>query len=140
MDIAKLSYHRKGYAAEPYGVVRCSIPMDSRRLVVWISTGILGFQGATLAFDLLNCTAMGWLYVRMNGLPAQAPRINAASPNGQGNPGSEQQPSAGSTAEHFSADFCSRSQGRIDDAVTQGLGILAGLALGSSVQGQEIGK
>ncbi|NBW83606.1 hypothetical protein EBR21_17810, partial [bacterium] len=35
---------------------------DSRRLVVWISTGILGFQGATLAFDLLNCTAMGWLY------------------------------------------------------------------------------
>jgi len=28
--------------------------MDSRRLVVWISTGILGFQGATLAFDLLN--------------------------------------------------------------------------------------
>jgi hypothetical protein len=44
--------------------------MDSRRLVVWISTGILGFQGATLAFDLLNCTALSWLYVRMNGLPA----------------------------------------------------------------------
>ena len=41
--------------------------MDSRRLVVWISTGILGFQGATLAFDLLNCTALSWLYVRMNG-------------------------------------------------------------------------
>ena len=35
--------------------------MDSRRLVVWISTGILGFQGATLAFDLLNCTAMGYM-------------------------------------------------------------------------------
>jgi len=33
--------------------------MDSRRLVVWISTGILGFQGATLAFDLLNCTHLG---------------------------------------------------------------------------------
>ena len=32
--------------------------MTSRRLVVWISTGILGFQGATLAFDLLNCTAL----------------------------------------------------------------------------------
>jgi hypothetical protein len=25
--------------------------MESRRLVVWISAGILGFQGATLAFD-----------------------------------------------------------------------------------------
>jgi hypothetical protein len=36
--------------------------MDSRRLVVWISTGILGFQGATLAFDLLNCTAIGWRF------------------------------------------------------------------------------
>ncbi len=60
--------------------------MDSRRLVVWISTGILGFQGATLAFDLLNCSAMGWLYVRMNGLPAHGQRINAASANGQGNP------------------------------------------------------
>jgi len=136
MDIAKLSHHRKGKAAEPYGVVRCSIPMDSRRLVVWISTGILGFQGATLAFDLLNCTAMGWLYVRMNGLPAQAQRIDAASPNGQGNPGGPQQPSAGSTAEHITTDFCSRSQGRIDAAVTQGLGILAGLALGSSVPGR----
>jgi transglutaminase-like putative cysteine protease len=44
--------------------------MDSRRLVVWISTGILGFQGATLAFDLLNCTALSWLYVRANGLAA----------------------------------------------------------------------
>ncbi len=114
--------------------------MDSRRLVVWISTGILGFQGATLAFDLLNCTAMGWLSVRMNGLPPQAQRINAASAHGQGNPGGQQQPSAGSMAEHITTDFCSRSQGRIDAAVTQGLGILAGLALGSSVQGQEIGK
>ena len=42
--------------------------MDSRRLVDWISTGILGFQGATLAFDLLNCTALSWLDVRMQGL------------------------------------------------------------------------
>ena len=32
--------------------------MDSRRLVVWISAGILGFQGATLAFDLLTCAAL----------------------------------------------------------------------------------
>ena len=110
--------------------------MDSRRLVVWISTGILGFQGATLAFDLLNCTAMSWLYVRMNGLPAQAPQINAASPNVQSNPGGQQQPSAEATAEHITTDFCSRSQGRIDAAVTQGLGILAGLALGSTAPGR----
>lgn len=50
--------------------------MDSRRLVVWISTGILGFQGATLAFDLLNCTALSWLYVRMHGLPAVERRVD----------------------------------------------------------------
>ena len=43
--------------------------MTSRRLVVWISTGILGFQGATLAFDLLNCTALSWLVLHVNGLP-----------------------------------------------------------------------
>ena len=109
MDIAKLSHHRKGKGAEPYGVVRCSIPMDSRRLVVWISTGILGFQGATLAFDLLNCSAMAWMYVRMNGLPAQVQQIDAASAQGQGNPVGPAQPVAGSTAEPITTDFCSRS-------------------------------
>jgi hypothetical protein len=110
--------------------------MDSRRLVVWISTGILGFQGATLAFDLLNCTAMGWLYVRMNGLPPQVQRFDSGSAEGQVNPGGPQQPSAEATAEHITTDFCSRSQGRIDAAVTQGLGILAGLALGSTAPGR----
>ena len=30
--------------------------------------------------------------------------------------------------------FCTRPQGRIDDAVNQGLSILAGLALGSSLE------
>ena len=104
--------------------------------MVWISTGILGFQGATLAFDLLNCTAMGWLYVRMNGLAPQAQQIDAAIAQGKGNPGGPQQPSARSTAEHITTDFCSRSQGRIDAAVTQGLGILAGLALGGTVPGR----
>ena len=67
-------------------------------------------QGATLAFDLLNGTAMGWLYVRMNGLPPQAQQIDAASAQGQGNPGGPPQPSAGSTPEHITTDFCSRSQ------------------------------
>jgi hypothetical protein len=108
--------------------------MDSRRLVVWISTGILGFQGATLAFDLLNCTALSWLYVRANGMAALERRVE--EPAGRGgvvNPDAPEQPYAGSTPEHPVALFCTRPQGRIDDAVKQGLSILAGLALGSSV-------
>ena len=110
--------------------------MDSRRLVVWISTGILGFQGATLAFDLLNCTALNWLYVRMHGLPAVERRVGE-NPGRRGVVDSDalQQSSTGSTAEHPVAQFCTRPQGRIDEAVKQGLSILAGLALGSSVNG-----
>ena len=46
--------------------------MDSRRLVVWISAGILGFQGATLVLDLLNCTLLSWLWVRQHGIERQA--------------------------------------------------------------------
>ena len=111
--------------------------MDSRRLVVWISTGILGFQGATLAFDLLNCTALSWLYVRANGVPAVERRVDGeASPGVVSNLDAPEQPSAGSTSEHPVALFCTRPQGRIDDAVKQGLSILAGLALGSSVSGK----
>ncbi len=110
--------------------------MDSRRLVVWISTGILGFQGATLAFDLLNCTALSWLYVLMNGLAALDRRVEASGGSrGVVDPDVPKQPSVGSTPEHPMALFCARPQGRIDDAVNQGLSILAGLALGSSVGG-----
>jgi hypothetical protein len=115
--------------------------MDSRRLVVWISTGILGFQGATLAFDLLNCTALSWLYVRTNGLAALERRVEA--PTGQAgvvDPDAPQKPSGGSSPEHPVALFCTRPQGRIDDAVNQGLSILAGLALGSSVNGRGQGE
>jgi hypothetical protein len=100
--------------------------MDSRRLVVWISTGILGFHGSTLAFDLLNCTALSWLYVRVHGLP-----VVERPP---------EQPSAGPTAEHPVALFCTRPQGRIDEAVNQGLSLLAGLALGNSVGGRGQGE
>jgi hypothetical protein len=82
--------------------------MDSRRLVVWISTGILAFQGLTLSFDLLNCTAFSWIHLQQEGL--QVPH---------------------------DPSFCIRPQGRIDDAVNQGLSILAGLALGSSALGGE---
>ena len=34
--------------------------------------------------------------------------------------------------------FCARPQGRIDDAVNQGLSLLTGLALGGSVNGRGI--
>ena len=115
--------------------------MDSRRLVVWISTGILGFQGATLAFDLLNCTALSWLYVRMNGLPALERRVDEpGSSGGVVDPDAPQQQSGASTPEHPVALFCARPQGRIDEAVNQGLSILAGLALGSSVGGRGQGQ
>lgn len=114
--------------------------MDSRRLVVWISTGILGFQGATLAFDLLNCTALSWLYVRTNGLPALERRVEATGRAGVVDPDATQQPSGGSTPDHPVALFCTHPQGRIDDAVNQGLSILAGLALGSSVSGRGQGQ
>jgi hypothetical protein len=42
--------------------------MDSRRLVVWISAGILGFQGGTLVLDLIHCSVLSWLYLRRYGL------------------------------------------------------------------------
>jgi hypothetical protein len=63
--------------------------MESRRLVVWISTGILGFQGATLAFDL-----------RRGVVDPEAP----------------EQPSGGSTPDSPVALFCARPQGRVDAA------------------------
>ena len=81
--------------------------MDSRRLMVWISTGILVFQGSTLAFDLLNCSAMGWLLLLRQG-------------------------GASISATHPDAQFCSRPQDHLDRAVSQGLSVLAGRAFGRS--------
>ncbi|WP_094592249.1 hypothetical protein, partial [Vulcanococcus limneticus] len=120
--------------------------MESRRLVVWISTGILGFQGLTLCFDLLNCTALSWLYVRLHGFDAAVQRSVASAPEpalqrprGRGgvlDPDAPTPPVAGSVSSlpvHPLALFCARPQGRIDDAVSQGLSILAGLALGGSM-------
>ncbi|MBW0179749.1 MAG: hypothetical protein KXJ50_01600 [Vulcanococcus sp.] len=115
--------------------------MDSRRLVVWISTGILGFQGATLAFDLLNCTALSWLYMRSNGLATLERQVE--EPTGRAgvvDPDAPQKSSTSSTPEHPVTLFCTRPQGRIDEAVNQGLSILAGLALGSSVSGRGQGQ
>jgi hypothetical protein len=77
--------------------------MDCRRLVVWIATGILGFQGVTLGFGLLHCLVLSGLHVNRH---------------------LQVQPALG---------FCDPSQQRIDDAVSQGIGLLAGLALGGSV-------
>lgn len=77
--------------------------MDCRRLVVWIATGILGFQGLTLGLGLLHCWVLSWR------------DLNRQSPV---------QPVL---------RLCDPSQQRIDDAVTQGIGLLAGLALGNAV-------
>ena len=65
--------------------------MDSKRLVVWISAGILVFQGGALAVDLFNCMTVTWLVVQHRGRLDPEP------------------------------SFCVRPQGRIDAAVAQGL-------------------
>ena len=140
--------------------------MDSRRLVVWIAAGILGFQGGTLVLDLLNCSVLSWLYVRRHGLersappaPATAqmqpvgeplqrvdeggseanPAVTPSVPEPQARPA--QVPNTSSTATPTTSAqtpfdptgvFCDRPRSRIDAAVSQGLSILAGLALGGS--------
>jgi hypothetical protein len=185
--------------------------MESRRLVVWIAVGILGFQGGTLSLDLLNCSVLSWLYVRRHGLqlaspapatvqgppggdPEQRPLPGAsagayeqgagAHSQAPGVSGSNREPAAGgsalggiarptqplassgvgptglaptgeapsaaSTAASQStsssttpaqapfdptAVFCDRPRSRVDAAVSQGLSILAGLALGGAGAG-----
>jgi hypothetical protein len=126
--------------------------MEPRRLVVWIAAGILGFQGGTLALDLLNCTVLSWLYVRRYGLERvepsvtieQRPPAGLEEPEAVGAPPVQLQ-SARSTDQTppktgpgpVTIDptevFCNRPRNRVDDAVGQGLSILAGLALGGSV-------
>jgi len=173
--------------------------MESRRLVVWIAAGILGFQGGTLILDLLNCSVLSWLYVRRYGLELiTATTHNAAGPEGDGpDPQSssplqagsgDQEPtissasaakaqrqkpsstegkpatlmapadanatsasttgssrmstplttpsgSSRSTPYDPTSVFCDRPRSRVDAAVSQGLSILAGLALGGSAGG-----
>jgi hypothetical protein len=141
--------------------------MDSRRLVVWIAAGILGFQGGTLVLDLLNCSVLSWLYVRRHGLelsappapataqkqpvgeplptaadggPEAAPAVPPSVPEPQGrtvqvtNTSSTATPPTTSAPTPFDPTgvFCDRPRSRIDAAVSQGLSILAGLALGGS--------
>ena len=89
----------------------------------------LSYDEETLAFDLLNCTALSWLYVRMHGLPAVERRLGESS-----------SPSDAATPEQSVVVFCTHPQGRIDAAVNQGLSVLAGLALGSSVTGRGEGE
>jgi hypothetical protein len=60
--------------------------MDSRRLVVWIAAGILGFQGGTLVLDLLNCSVLPWLYVRRHGLELSSPAPAPAQKQPVGEP------------------------------------------------------
>ena len=137
--------------------------MDSRRLVVWISSAVLGFQGVTLGFDLLNCTVLSWVYVQRYGVlaPRAAGRSGEATPPASGASSRKAEvkpvapvaslstpqpvekvappleaPTPSPAAEQpFDpmALFCQRPQSRIDAAVGQGLTILAGLALGGSL-------
>ena len=148
--------------------------MDVRRLVAWLSAGILGFQGATLALDLLNCTALSWLYVRRYGLeegsggpakaaegrrvngtppsptaadPAREAALRPLDPDGtEGWDSASASPETGQTPPSRASVsvpelrdpmgvFCKRPHDRIDAGVSQGLSILAGLALGGSVGG-----
>jgi hypothetical protein len=128
--------------------------MEPRRLVVWIAAGILGFQGGTLALDLLNCTVLSWLYVGRYGLERMAPThtLEQRPPAGLGDPeaagtGRPQpqatrsapqapaQPSPGPVALDPTEVFCNQPRNRVDEAVSQGLSILAGLALGGTVGG-----
>ncbi|MCS5692627.1 hypothetical protein NZK33_11610 [Cyanobium sp. FGCU-6] len=135
--------------------------MESRRLVVWISAGILGFQGGTLTLDLIDCTVLSWLWVERHGLESVGvPLASSRRGRGSGAPqpatgaeaegsgpatlgaGDEQRPDSrvsaapqdtGASPVDPMGVFCERPHDRIDTAVGQGLTILAGLALGGSV-------
>ena len=140
---------------EPSEVPRQSHPMESRRLVVWISAGILGFQCGTLVLDLIHCSVLSWLYLRRYGLELVVPaeRVEQWPPEGvsagvaegrqaaqpQASVSAEQSPSPQPHPRPVPLDptevFCNRPRGRVDEAVSQGLSILAGLALGDSVGG-----
>ena len=135
--------------------------MDSRRLVVWLSAGILGFQGGTLVLDLIHCSVLSWLYVRRHGLELVVSGVSVEQrpPEGVGRLGglsgqtSQQKPQPVATAPASASEtsspqpnpramplaptevFCNRPRHRVDEAVGQGLSILAGLALGGSVGG-----
>lgn len=141
--------------------------MESRRLVVWLSAGILGFQGGTLVLDLIHCSVLSWLYIRRYGLEQVVPAVSVEQrpPGGLGRleglggqtsqapalPQPQpvaQAPAPISTSQPISPQpspravpldptevFCNRPRSRVDEAVAQGLSILAGLALGGSVGG-----
>lgn len=127
--------------------------MEPRRLLVWIATGILGFQGVTLALDLLNCTVLSWLYVHRYGLErvVHAASLEQRPPTGHGGPeavsaprsqvqapsthGPPTQTSAATVPLDPTEVFCNRGRNRVDEAVSQGLSILTGLALGGSLGG-----
>ena len=129
--------------------------MESRRMVVWISAGILGFQGGTLVLDLIHCSVLSWLYLRRYGLKLVVPaeRVEQRPPEGLGlvvpEGGHAFQPQAPGSADQPPPPqldprpvpldptevFCNRPRNRVDAAVGQGLSILAGLALGGTVGG-----
>jgi len=79
--------------------------------------------------------------VRTNGLAAVERRVEEPSDRaGVVDPDAPHQPSGEGNPAHPVVAFCAHPQGRIDDAVNQGLSILAGLALGSSVNDRSSGR
>ncbi|MFN9645071.1 MAG: hypothetical protein ACK6BG_08130 [Cyanobacteriota bacterium] len=93
--------------------------MDSRRLVVWLSAGILGFQGGTLVLDLIHCSVLSWLYVRRHGLELVVSGVSVEQrpPEGIGRvdpvnaPASQRQPLAPCSCDRFS-QLSERASGR----------------------------
>ena len=118
--------------------------MDSRRLVVWIAAGLLGVQGLELS-TRAPATAQRQLVgeplpTAADGGPEAAPAVPPSVPEHQGrtvqvpNTSSTATPPTPSAPTPFDPTgvFCDRPRSRIDAAVSQGLSILAGLALGGS--------
>lgn len=117
--------------------------MESRRLVVWISAGTLGFQDGTLVLDLIHCSVLSWLYLRRYGLELVVPaeRLEQKPPEGVREVGAAggqaAQPQAPGSADQSPSPqpyprpvpldptevFCNRPRNRVDDAVGQGLAL-----------------
>lgn len=90
----------------------------SQRLVVWLTGAILGFQAVTLAAGVVSCTVLTWTYLgRHEWTVEDSIAEKGRKTQRQG-------------VEVVSDALCEDPQRRVDDAVSQALGIVAGLAMG----------
>ncbi|MEB3303691.1 MAG: hypothetical protein VKK99_03760 [Cyanobacteriota bacterium] len=110
-------------------------------------------ESRRLVLDLIHCSVLSWPYLRRYGLELVVPaeRVEQRPPQGvgasvAGEAGESQAPSSANQPSPPQPGprpvpmdptevFCNRPRNRVDDAVGQGLSILAGLALGGSVAG-----